>query len=1044
MRVAVSLLLLLVLLHVWDINRSQQSSSFTPVVPVQGAGTTESSTVRERKNALRELEASLQVTLSQGQTLEAARTLTRIGGLQLLLNDPEAAAASHTQALDLLSNTPNTELEIDNLNGAAAAYLFLSDKEQLAQDSLDKAVRLSRQFGYTRGEAQSLLLLSDLQNINDHVTALATAQASLVLWKALGDNEAIARTYIQIGTCYLAQYLPDDAKYNFDQALEIARSLNNSAREAEALTMLGFTEYRKGDWQATIDYSTQAYGMLDENAEAEMMAKLSSGMGGAFNEIGLPETALVQYQHALKSYQQTKDAYGVSYALYGIGRTYFLLGDLTEATNFLQQSFDAAPKNSLYPALALQYLGRIHTERGEYADALEKLGHAVRIYTKAKNFREATQVQALIAQVYERQGAISTARSRYREAIAFLDKISDRVNQAAVSYALGQLEMKQGNYEVAAADLKQSLQLTENIRRVSTSTDLTAAFSANVQDRYEAYIECLMKLHEQQPARGFAVNAFETSELGRGRALAEMVALQSNVVPGVAPDLAAREKTLRLALRLIDNKKIQLLGEKDNEQQLKTLEVETTTLENDYKEITEQIRSRYPAYDDITKPASWDLRQIQEKLLSEDDAVLLEYSLGTENSYAWTVTRNGFTSYKLPSRTVINDASKKLYTLLSAPPEPERDNDLNQASSELSKLVLAPIAASLNKRRVIVVPDGALHYVPFQLLSASAKSDEPLVSTFEVVNVPSASILGQLRQEKQQRRPATKVLAAFGDPVFASNYAQHKDSSASEILATDTETSKWQHAWRDIEVEGDKFDPYSIQPLLYTKRELKNLTEIAGPSSRVVSGFEASRKTLDSLDLSQYSILHFATHGLLDPKRPEHSGIFLSMIDQKGHPQDGFITMQDVYRLHAPVDLVVLSACRTGLGKDVRGEGLIGLTRGFMYAGASSVVASLWRVDDEATSELMKQFYTNMLQKGMRPPEALRSAQNTLRQNPEWQSPHFWAGFVLQGEFKEPIRMPAPTGAPRAVQNTVGIAFLLLLLTGIGWGYLRRRTTKAI
>jgi len=325
------------------------------------------------------------------------------------------------------------------------------------------------------------------------------------------------------------------------------------------------------------------------------------------------------------------------------------------------------------------------------------------------------------------------------------------------------------------------------------------------------------------------------------------------------------------------------------------------------------------------------------------------------------------------------------------------------------------------------------------LLLNSSANNEPLIANYEIVNVPSASILGQLRQEKQQRRPGMKVLAAFGDPVFASNYAQYKNSSAGEFVAADTEIPTWQHAWRDIEVEGDKFDPNSIQPLLYTKRELKNLTEIAGAQSRVVSGFEASRKTLDNLDLSQYSILHFATHGLLDPKRPEHSGFFLSMVDQSGRPQDGFITMQDVYRLHAPVDLVVLSACRTGLGKDVRGEGLIGLTRGFMYAGASSVVASLWKVDDEATAELMKQFYTNMLQKGMRPAEALRSAQNTLRQNPEWQSPHFWAGFVLQGEFKEPIRMPAPSGAPRAVQNTVGIAFLLLLLTGIAWGYRRRR-----
>jgi CHAT domain-containing protein len=247
---------------------------------------------------------------------------------------------------------------------------------------------------------------------------------------------------------------------------------------------------------------------------------------------------------------------------------------------------------------------------------------------------------------------------------------------------------------------------------------------------------------------------------------------------------------------------------------------------------------------------------------------------------------------------------------------------------------------------------------------------------------------------------------------------------------------------RDIEVETDKFDPNSIQPLLFTKHELANLSEIAGPRSLVARGFTASRQMLDSLDLSQYSILHFATHGVLDPKRPERSGFFLSMVDTTGRSQNGFITMQDVYRLHAPVDLVVLSACRTGLGKDVRGEGLIGLTRGFMYAGASSVVASLWKVDDEATAELMKHFYANMLQKGMRPAEALRAAQNTLRESPQWKSPHFWAGFILQGEFKEPIRLPEPTGAPRVVQNAVGASLLLMLLVGIAWGFKRRQVGR--
>ena len=290
----------------------------------------------------------------------------------------------------------------------------------------------------------------------------------------------------------------------------------------------------------------------------------------------------------------------------------------------------------------------------------------LRLYTAMQNYREVAQVQALLAQVYERQGAISVAKPLYKEALATLTRLSDCVNQAAVCYALGQLEMKQQNYDAAGAYLKQSLQLTENIRRVSTSTDLMTAFSAHVQERYEAYIECLMKLHEQHPTKGFAITAFETSELGRGRALSEMLALQTNLVPGVEPVLAAREKTLRKILNAMDNQKIKLLGEKNKENELRFLEAETTRLERDYKIITERIRSRYPGYEAMARPTAWDLQQIQEKLLPDDDAVVLEYSLGAENSYAWTITRNEFTTYKLAPRSVINQASKKLYDLLSA------------------------------------------------------------------------------------------------------------------------------------------------------------------------------------------------------------------------------------------------------------------------------------------------------------------------------------------------------------------------------------------
>jgi CHAT domain-containing protein len=352
-------------------------------------------------------------------------------------------------------------------------------------------------------------------------------------------------------------------------------------------------------------------------------------------------------------------------------------------------------------------------------------------------------------------------------------------------------------------------------------------------------------------------------------------------------------------------------------------------------------------------------------------------------------------------------------------------------------MVLSPVAAELNKQVVIVVADGALNYIPFQILPMPS-GNEPLVAKYDIVNAPSASILGELRHEAERRQAATKLLAAFGDPVFHPTYlASNIENSAGQRTEGVT---RWRSALRDIELNRDSFDPSVIPPLFYAARELANLRELAGGGALVLSEFAATRDRLLSTDLTQYAMLHLATHGFLDPRRPENSGLLLSTVNNQGQQVDGFIALQDIYELRAPVLMVVLSACQTALGKDVRGEGLIGITRGFMYAGASSVVASLWKVDDGATAELMRLFYGNMLQRGMRPAEALRAAQNSIRQKPQWRSPFYWGAFTLQGEFTQNIK-PTPQAEGLAFRWKIVVLglLLLILLAAVAWWYRRRR-----
>jgi CHAT domain-containing protein/tetratricopeptide (TPR) repeat protein len=1003
-------------------------------------------TIQQRQLALTILLAAAQ----QERTVDPAKAaafLNRAARLQVRLNLSEQALTTYQQAFTLVEQTPNLPVKVDLLNGLAAAYGHLSRCDQ-AQTYLDQALALSEQKNNVAGKAEALFTRSHCQSYGDPVLAQETAQTALELWRSIDDKSWMALTYSYLSDFQIAQHKLVEATESNQAALAIWRQLDLPEEQAEALISLGFIEHRKGAMQEALAFFGQAQTLLDEEAEPYKMGQITGGMGEAFVEIGLPETGLDKFKLALEYYRKAESPRAAMVISWDIGKAYYLLGNYPEALATLQTTLaDAAAINELtIKAMCHDFLGRTYQELDQQSAALDHFQLAMQLYTQVGKRREAARVLALIAQVELQQGKFDNAQTNYRSALATFRSLSDSVNESAVLYALGSQALHDDKIDLAEEFLRQSIDVTENIRRVSTSADLTAAFSAAVYERYETYIECLMRKNQAQPAAGLAVQAFEISELARARSLAELLqATQTNLAADVDPQLAAQEKSLRQSLRVKENEKVELLGKNYRRVDLASLENELAQLESQYKQTIETIRARYPAYDQISRPTGWHLQQIQEQVLADHDTLLLEYSLGRERSYVWAVTREGIRSYELPAQRRINEAAQKVYGLLTTSNPAQIENELDQAARELGQMVLSPLAAELNKRRLIVVADGALNYIPFQFLIVPPGGNEPLVANYEVINAPSASILGQLREETARRQARTKVLAAFGDPVFASNYAQHKETSASESVASapSVENDRWQPAVRDIEPEGDSVNPETIRPLFYSKLELSNLRDVAGPDSLVATGFDATRERLAQADLSQYSILHFATHGILDPKRPERSGLFLSMVDREGKSQNGFVGLQDIYGLRAPVDLVVLSACRTGLGKDVRGEGLIGLTRGFMYAGASSVVASLWKVDDEATSELMKRFYTNMLRDGMTPAAALRAAQNSIRQQPQWRSPYFWAAFTLQGEYRHAIEHTPARSFAGPARIGIGLVVLLMLLSGVWW-YRRAAGSKAV
>src|SRR5918911_2883482 len=354
-----------------------------------------------------------------------------------------------------------------------------------------RTVRGERNEDLTQ-QAQALLDLSESQNYDNHPLALQTAQSDLL-----------------------------EATQNYEQALQRWREVNNPQEEANILIMLGFIEDRKGEWQRSISFLTQAQSLVDENNEPSQMGRIASGLADIFNQSGLPENGLVQYQRALDYYRQTPDERDDALTILALGSTYYLLGNYPEALTHLQQALASVAADSLDAAICHHYIGKVYGSMGEYPVALEHLQSALAIYTRAVNPEEAAQVLGLIGYIYQQQGRLEPARRSYQQSLKTFTRLSDRLNQAAVSYALGRLELKSNHYDAAEDYLRQSIDLTENIRRVSTSSDLTAAFSATIYERYQTYIECLMRQQEAQPSQNLAVRAFETSELARARSLLE-------------------------------------------------------------------------------------------------------------------------------------------------------------------------------------------------------------------------------------------------------------------------------------------------------------------------------------------------------------------------------------------------------------------------------------------------------------------------------------------------------------------------------------------
>jgi CHAT domain-containing protein len=645
---------------------------------------------------------------------------------------------------------------------------------------------------------------------------------------------------------------------------------------------------------------------------------------------------------------------------------------------------------------------------------LDYYQQSVAMHRSLGNPRQLATALKNIGALYRDLGEQQKALDCLNEALQMARAIGDRNNESGILAHLARVERDRGDTAAAKGRIEEALAAVESLRINLKSYRLRAAFFASVRKYHEFNVDLLMRLHKERPSAGFDAAALQASEKGRARSLLESLAEAGGEIrQGVDPSLLERERMLRQSVSDKADGQTRLLSGKHTEDQAAAAAKEIDALTTDYEQVQAQIRQTSPRYAALTQPAPLSLKEIQSGVL-DDETLLLEYALGEEKSFLWAVTPGSLQSFELPKRAEVEAAARRAYELLTArnqtpageTPEQRRrriaqaDADYPEAAAALSRILLGPVAAEMKGKRLVIVGEGMLQYTAFAALPAPdarpGVAPSPLIADHEIITLPSASVLAVLRQEAAGRKTPDKTVAVFADPVFDSNDPRIRLPGKARAPAV-REAAPAEDVKRSAAESGLR----DFVRLRFSRQEADQIARFASEGKKFEAvDFAANRATATSADLRRYAILHFATHGLINNQHPELSGVVLSLVDERGRPQNGFLRLYDIYNLKLEADLVVLSACQTALGKEVKGEGLVGLTRGFMYAGAPRVVASLWQIDDRATAEFMGQFYEAMLREGLKPAAALRAAQVAMWKGKRWQTPHYWAAFTLQGEWK--------------------------------------------
>src|SRR5215510_12730524 len=753
----------------------------------------------------------------------------------------------------------------------------------------------------------------------------------------------------------------------FSQAITIWRSLGERYEEAVAVYGRGWSYRSLGDYYNAIRDLRQAATQMETLQDRNGEAVARSALAWIYNYVGEIEQARENFRLALGTYQSLGNLRGQAIAIYGIGVTHMLASETDQALEYFDRSLELRRKvgDRSGEVLTLSAIGITYDYLGRSEKALDNLQRALELSRTLGGLNLQAHPLTKLGWAHLTLRQLDKSRDYLDQALRSYQSTGDRESETLVRYGMARVEMERGRLDEARRHIEASVEITESLRGLNSSLQLRSTYLALAQDHYQLYIEILMRLHRGDPTAGHALAALQVSERARARSLLDALAeAQIDLRGGVDSQLVAEERRLQRKLNDLSTAQMRLLSRKYSPEQAATIDANVKATFDLLEEIRANIKRANPGYAALTQPQLVSVERIQRELL-DDGTLLLEYALGEQRSHLFLVSPSRLQTFTLPPRAEIEAWARRVYDLLSARAPDSRDKtsqqrqariaeadaELPRQAAELSRMILAPAAAQLGEKRLLIVAQGALQLIPFAALpepesgrageresegarEREKKSDSsflspshspappssrspalplpsaPLLAKHEIVNLPSASTLAALRRESAKRQPAPKTLAILADPIFDTGderlmFPDAKTQGAIQLAPDQpgktADRQRPRRLVRAIEAFGEANDEFAFPRLTSTAWEAEQIAKLA-PADQVFKAisFDANRQLATSGKLSDYRIVHFASHSFINAAHPDLSGIVLSLVDQLGQEQDGFLRLHEIYNLKLP------------------------------------------------------------------------------------------------------------------------------------------------